>query len=90
MLRPGSVAERPHVHLQHEHVTGALEAVRDDLERAEVGLVDIDRRHDLRDFASSIGVERPVKVENCCLLKPPTMMVSGSPPLFHADCSTRS
>src|SRR5580698_2643302 len=39
-------------------------------------------------LVSSIGEARPVKVENTCLLKPPTMIVSGLPPLFQIDCST--
>jgi hypothetical protein len=29
-----------------------------------------------------------VKVENTCLLKPPTMITSGLPPELQADCST--
>ena len=36
----------------------------------------------------SIGVARPVKLENACLLKPPTMIMSGLPPAFQIDCST--
>ena len=38
--------------------------------------------------ACSIGVERPVKVENCCLLKLFTMMVSGLPPATQIAANT--
>src|SRR5712692_9068096 len=40
------------------------------------------------DLVSSVGVARPVKVDITCLLKPPSMMVSGLPPLFQMLCST--
>src|SRR3954471_24486609 len=39
-------------------------------------------------LVSSVGVARPVKVENTCLLKPPVKIVSGLPPLFQIFCST--
>src|SRR6266540_6650156 len=41
------VGDRPHLHLQHEHVARALEAIGHDLEPAEVRLVDVDRGDDL-------------------------------------------
>jgi hypothetical protein len=47
MLAAVQIGDRPLVHLQHQHVAGALEAVRDDLELAEVRLVGVDRSHDL-------------------------------------------
>src|SRR5262249_61993868 len=40
------------------------------------------------DWVSSVGVARPVKVENTCLLKAPVKIVSGLPPAVHAALST--
>src|SRR5258707_15706086 len=41
-----------------------------------------------REDACSIGVERPVNVENCCLLKAPVMMTSGLPPATQIELKT--
>src|SRR5262245_18179600 len=37
---------------------------------------------------SWVGVPRPTKVENTCLLKPPSMMTSGLPPAIQISCRT--
>ena len=82
------VGDRPHLHLQHQHVAGALEAVRRHLQHAEIALVGIDRGDDLLRLGRLDLVARPVKVENTCLLNAPVKIMSGLPPLVQIDCST--
>src|SRR5260221_5259495 len=41
-----------------------------------------------REDACSIGVERPVKVLNCCLLKAPVIITSGLPPAVQIELKT--
>src|SRR5260221_1824539 len=41
-----------------------------------------------RDDACSIGVDRPVNVENCCLLKAPVITTSGLPPAVQIEFKT--
>src|SRR5260221_4150801 len=41
-----------------------------------------------REAACSMGVDRPVKVENACLLKAPVIMTSGLPPATQIEFKT--